>query len=271
MAARLGNAKAATNLGVALRGEGGSKTESNMWLETAGKLGSPEALFNLSLVALASFDNAGSVKYLELAATSGHIPATYNLAHAKLNGVGTAKDVQGAGELLGLCADAGDLKANSDLRKLRKKQRIVRALKERDEKEKERKEEEGGQEKLTKLIEEEAIIKEEEEERGVREEVERRILETEELNKEKGRAAAQEAMEKVERDLYAREEQEKEKDKEKEKEREREREKERKKAQRPQKPSQTAIERVKAAAAKQREKIRLEKLETEKSGGWVDR
>ena len=197
--AERGNVKAAVNLSVLLRQESEListnnyiseqlRDESEKWLQHASAKGDSEAKFNLSIIAKERKDHVAAIKYLTEAHSCGHVSATYNLAKAKLRGDGCDVDVAAAEELLGQCADAGDLKANKDLRTLKKKQKLIKkmpllrpssATLSANVKALSLVREDSAQDKLTKLIEEERKMKIEAAEREREEEDEAELAERE--------------------------------------------------------------------------------------------
>ena len=113
MAAEAGHIKAAVNLGTMLGGD-----EGDSWLMAAADAGDPNAMFNLGVKLKRRGEDKESVLKFQEASNAGHVKATYQLAKAKMEGLGCAVDLENAAALFDQCADDGDDKAARDRRKL---------------------------------------------------------------------------------------------------------------------------------------------------------
>jgi TPR repeat protein len=141
-AAEKGHVKAAVNLGVILTGSKSDevddagfarpaydptpeeRAEGGKWLQVAADSGDHTAQFNMAVKCKEENDVENMVVFLEKASEGGHVRGSYNYAKSLIRGDGkgeaTRADLDRAAELLNFCADEGDEKANKDARKLMK-------------------------------------------------------------------------------------------------------------------------------------------------------
>jgi TPR repeat protein len=135
-----------------------SSSEASKWLRLAAAAGDSSALFNLSLAVSSPVE---SEALLAEAARAGHVASCYNLAKARIR----AGDLQAAEELLSYAAEQGDERANKDIRIIRKNIKEAERIKALEEEETKAKLEEEAEARRIKSEAEAAFRKAEEEER----------------------------------------------------------------------------------------------------------